>query len=152
MGTDDDSGHFGEGPQRGFNLSPESAVEFHCFGLRVYNFRCAISGEQFLPDTIPHPHLEVVLIRPAALGGQAEFGNVIVLEEHVARAFRRGIVQVSDDLEVVVPDRAKLEPRLARNVVAGHPLFLPDDLLFWPHREAFSFHRALFDGGPAKGG
>ena len=152
MGTDDDSGHFGELPQAGFTLSPDSATAFHRFALATYSYRCAITGEQFLPEIIPHPHLDVVPIQPLALGGQVEIGNVVVLEEHVARAFRRGLIQVSDDLLVLIPDRAQLDPRLVKHVVGVRHLVLPDDHLLRPRLAAFSFHRALFAGGATNAG
>lgn len=146
MSSDDDFSEFEEHAQSAF-FSDASPVEFVRFALAAYSHRCAISGEQFHPeDRLPLPHLDVVLIRPMALGGLPELGNCLVLEEHVARAFRRGIVQVADDFTVLLPAPADLEHRLAIHVRPGNKLLLPQDPLFHPSQSALAFHRALFSG------
>jgi hypothetical protein len=138
----DDKG-FGESFQPTFDLA--GAQEFYRSVLATYGHRCAVTGETLFPEELlPHPHLEVVLLQPMALGGTLTPGNCLVAEEQVARHVRRGHVVFDADYRVHVPDPGQIKPAVAPHVVEGRKLFLPSDPLFWPTRDALDYHRRMF--------
>ena len=144
MGDGKDEG-FWELPQRGFMPAIEALPGFNRSVLEAYGLRCAISGERFLAEPAqPHPHLEVVAIRPLALGGAVSIGNCLALEQQIARHFRRGIIQIDEDFRVVVAEPAALEPAIRPHVIAGRVLFLPALPEHWPGLASLAFHRRLF--------
>lgn len=143
------SGQFDDRPQSAFTLASDAATSLVRLALGSYRYRCAMTGEQFHPEPIlPHPHLDVVPIQPLVLDGPQEIGNCLVLEENAARAFRRGLIQVSDDFRIIVPAPDRLDARLAPHVTPMQPLHLPEDPILWPHPARLAFHRALFANGP----
>lgn len=143
MVSDDDG--FDEIPQSGFGLDASSLVAFMRSALNGFAHRCALTGLGFPGEAVlPHPHLDVVLIRPLALGGQAVAGNVLVLETHAARAFRRGGILVDPHYRVAIAEPDLVDPGLAVHLVAGRRLFLPPERRWWPQIGALAAHARFF--------
>lgn len=138
---------FGDNPQLGFAAGATLDVydAIYRLVLTAYNYRCALTGEQFAPDVgLVHPHLEVVAIRPRDAGGPLAIDNYIALEEHAARVFRLGHFVVEDDYRVLIRDRAAFHPGI-RPHESGR-LLVPAEELFRPNPVHLAFHRAMLLG------
>ena len=138
---------FGEGPQTGFAATAPLDVYAAVYRLvmSAYNYRCALTGEQFAADFgLVHPHLEVVAIRPREADGPLSIDNYLALEEHAAWAFRAGQFVVEDDYRVVTTPGAGLD-RAIRPHVSGR-LLVPDEPLFRPNPAHLAFHRQMILG------
>lgn len=144
MASSDKDNAFGEFAQQGFSTAPPLEVyeSVYRLVLAAYDYRCAVTGEQFQPDigTI-HPHLEVIAIRPRDAGGPLQVSNYLALEEHAARAFKAGLILVEDDYRVIVPDPHALPPALAMRLHAGGRLLVPAEPMFQPSPAHLAFHR-----------
>lgn len=142
MIDENDPDGFGERPLAGFTHAIESPLDFYRLALKIYDYRCAISGLQFPPTVqILHEQLEVVLIHPREFGGSLEIGNVLVLEANMADAFARGLVTASDDWHVIVPRSEALAGGQRKYAVAGQVLFVPSEPVFRPLAKNLQFHR-----------
>ncbi|MBN9332865.1 hypothetical protein [Devosia sp.] len=142
MIDENDPDGFGERPLAGFAHSIDNHVAFYRFALKIYNYRCAISGLRFPSDAqILHQQLEVVPIHPREFGGPLEIGNVLVLETGMADAFARGLVTASDDWQLIVPQPQALNEAQRQHAVAGRVLFVPSEPMFRPEARNLQFHR-----------
>lgn len=141
-GLDDDKG-LGEERQTGFSAAALEAYEaIYRLVLSAYSYRCALTGEQFLPETgLLHPHLAVEAIRPRDAGGPLQINNYIAMEEHAARAFRNGLILIEDDYRIVVPDPGALDRALLVRLNADRRLLVPAEGLFRPSPAHLAFHR-----------
>lgn len=150
MATSRNNNGWSEEGQPGFDAgAPLEAYEaIYRLVLMSYRYRCALTGEQFLPDVgIIHPHLDVVPIRPRALGGPLEISNFLALEEHAAKAFRAGIIEVEDDYRVVVTRPDALDRAVAVRLHPGGRLLVPDEALFRPSPAHLAYARRAHRGG-----
>ncbi|HLV83509.1 MAG TPA: hypothetical protein VKY62_07005 [Devosia sp.] len=142
-GSTDDNG-LGEERQTGFAAAaPLEAYEaIYRLVLSAYSYRCALTGEQFLPDIgLLHPHLTVEAIRPRDVGGPLQINNYIALEEHAARAFRRGQILIEDDYRIVVPSPDALDYAVLVRLNASGRLLVPAEGLFQPSAAHLAFRR-----------
>jgi len=142
-GSDDDKG-LGEERQTGFSAAaPLEAYEaIYRLVLSAYGYRCALTGEKFLPETgLLHPHLAVEAIRPREAGGPLQINNYIALEEHAAQAFRRGQILVEDDYRFVVPNPDALDRAVLVRLNSSGRLLVPAEGLFQPSPAHLAFHR-----------
>jgi len=136
----------GDNPQAGFETSLADYQGLYRLVLTAYGYRCALTGERFLPEGgLIHPHLEAVAIRPRDSGGPLAITNYLAVEEHAGRAFRAGHIVIADDYRILLPEPHRLQPALARRL--GEKLFLPEETMFWPDREHLGFHRRLRQRG-----
>ncbi|MGK2227178.1 hypothetical protein [uncultured Devosia sp.] len=141
--SDDENG-LGEERQSGFAAAaPLEAYEaIYRLVLSAYRYRCALTGEQFLADVgLLHPHLAVEAIRPRGTGGPLQINNYIALEEHAARAFRRGQILIEDDYGITVPNPDALDPAVLVRLNADRRLLVPVEGLFQPSPAHLAFHR-----------
>lgn len=141
-GSDDDNG-LGEERQTGFSAASLEAYEaIYRLVLSAYGYRCALTGEQFLPDTgLLHPHLLVEAIRPREAGGPLQINNYLALEEHAAQAFRRGQILIEDDYRIAVPHPDRLNRAVLLRLNGSGRLLVPAEALFQPSPAHLAFHR-----------
>ena len=146
-GSDGDKG-LGEDLQTGFSATSLEAYEaIYRLVLSAYGYRCALTGEQFLPETgLLHPHLVVEAIRPRDAGGPLQINNYLALEEHAARAFRRGQILVEDDYRIVVPNADALDRAVLLRLNSNGRLLVPAQALFRPSPAHLAFHRLSMRG------
>ena len=110
--------------------------------LSAYGYRCALTGERFMPDTgLLHPHLTVEAIRPREAGGPLDISNFMALEEHAAKAFRRGQVLIGDDYAIVIPRPEAIDRAVLVRINADRRLLVPAEAMFQPAPEHLAFHR-----------
>tara|TARA_R110002124_G_scaffold114535_5_gene269180 strand:+ start:4061 stop:4513 length:453 start_codon:yes stop_codon:yes gene_type:complete len=143
VGSDGKEG-LGEERQAGFAASAplEDYEAIYRLVLSAYGYRCALTGEQFMPETgLLHPHLAVEAIRPRDAGGPLQINNYIALEEHAARAFRRGEVLIEDDYRIVVPNPDALDQAVLVRLNPDGQLLVPAEALFRPSPAHLAFHR-----------
>jgi hypothetical protein len=113
--------------------------------LRRWSYRCAITGRQFAPEGRPHPILQVVAIRPRALGGPLHAGNYLPMVAPAERAWRSGAIAAGPQFDILaVLDR--LPPDLLEAMRPEGKLLVPDDQAFWPGAEHLAFHRTHIFG------
>ena len=144
MIEENDPEGFGERPLAGFTHSFDDHLAFYRFALGVYNYRCAISGLQFLPEAqILHQRLDVVPIHPRELEGTLDLGNALVLESGLAAAFAKGLIAATDDWHVLVPRPEALTEEQRILVVPGRVLFVPEQPMFRPLAKNLQFHRLM---------
>lgn len=148
MADEDDETGLGEGQQSGFAAASLRDYEaIYRLVLSVYGYRCALTGERFIPDAgLLHPHLVVEAIRPREAGGPLEIGNYIALEEHAARAFRQGQIVIEDDYGIVVPRPEVVDRALLVRLNADRRLLVPLEVLFRPSAAHLAYHRAHLAG------
>jgi len=141
-GSEDDKG-LGEERQAGFSAPSLEAYEaIYRLVLTAYGYRCALTGEQFYPEAgLLHPHLVVEAIRPREAGGPLQVDNYMALEEHAARAFRRGEVVIADDYRIVVPNREAISRAVLVRLNADGRLLVPAEELLRPSPAHLAFHR-----------
>ncbi|MFD1254046.1 hypothetical protein DEVEQU_02673 [Devosia equisanguinis] len=126
---------FGEGFQSGFAL--DDATAFTRLMFELYEYRCAVTGEQFAPSAqLPHPELEIFLFLPLAAGGALSFGNATVVEGAVKGLMAKGLVVVDDNYWVLGKDGARW--------TRGQMLWRHADRAFWPDRALMARHREYF--------
>lgn len=127
-----------EPPPQPPDLGTYAAV--HDEVLRRWNSRCAITGRQFAPGSRPHPHLQLVAIRPRQLGGPLHVQNYLPMIESARQAWLDGTIAVGVHLEfLAVLDR--LPPELLEAMRPEGRLLVPEDPALWPNPEHLAFHR-----------
>lgn len=115
--------------------------------LAAYEFRCALTGQQFERISGVHPSLRLVAIWPREEGGPLHIGNYLPLGADAATAFRLGHFIVDDQYRVIA-DLSEMAPELAAQLPADGRLLLPADPLYHPDRSLLAHHRAVFLGRP----
>lgn len=141
-GSSDDKG-LGEEQQTGFAAASLADYEaIYRLVLTAYNYRCALTGEQFAAEAgLLHPHLAVEAIRPRDMGGPLQINNYLVLEEHAARTFRQGQILIDDDYRIVVPNPDALDRAVLVRLNVSGRLLVPAEGLFQPSPAHLAFHR-----------
>ncbi|WDR01239.1 hypothetical protein PSQ19_10260 [Devosia algicola] len=149
MGEDDDKDWGAEEAAAWFDPAPEMEAHLAIYQqvLVAYGFHCALTGQKFdsISDGV-HTALQVVAIRPRALGGPLHVSNYLCLADMAARAFARGHWLVDDDYGVVA-DRRVMVPELARALRVEGRLLLPEDRLYHPDRTQLAWHRTRILNG-----
>jgi hypothetical protein len=108
--------------------------------LRRWNYRCAITGQQFSPSRRPHPDLSLVAIRPRELGGPLHVDNYLPMVALAAEAWRAGAIGVGEKGELLaVLDR--LSPDLLEQMPLNGRLVVSSDPARQPAAEHLAFHR-----------
>jgi hypothetical protein len=134
---------FGEMVQRGFAL--DDHVGFMQSALAVYRHRCAITGRIFPPsETAVHPDLTVFLFQHMEHGGALSLGNSLVVDIGAAGLLGKGVLMIDDDYRSFVARPDLFDPGASSPASDERPLFLPDDPIYWPTRNALAYHRSMF--------
>lgn len=132
-----------EAPARLYdNPSLETYLAIHDQVLRIWDYRCAVTGQQFAPGARPHPQLRVVAIRPRELGGPLHVRNYLPMVESAERAWQTGAISVTSfGAFIVMLDRLDDEVRRSMRkklVVPGNQTERPDkDELAWHFANVF---------------
>jgi len=129
----------------GGRRSPETYLAVHDEVLRRWNYRCAVTGRQFSAGARPHPHLDLVEIRPRRLGGPLHAANYLPMVSFAAEGWRKGGISVGQHFDLLaVLDR--LAPELLEAMRPEGRLLVPEDPTLWPAAEHLAFHRAYIFG------
>jgi predicted restriction endonuclease len=130
MSDEEERRELEEGFSGGFVL--DDATSFTRLMLELYDYCCAISGEEFAPTkTLPHPELDVYLFRTLEEGGELSFANAIVVKSQMLSLLDKGALFIDAHYRVVEAATEIVGTRIHR-----HP-----DRVFWPSLEAIAFHR-----------
>jgi hypothetical protein len=131
-----------EAPARIYDApSLETYLAIHDQVLRAWDYRCAITGQQFKPGARPHPHLRVVAIRPRELGGPLHVKNYMPMMERAEHAWLTGGIGVTHLGEfVAILDR--LDHKLLEAMPLSGKLVMPGDEANWPDSELLAWHFA----------
>lgn len=108
--------------------------------LERWNYRCAVTGERFPGATGTHDELEVVAIRPLALGGPLHVRNCLPMVTAAADAWRRGYLGVTHKLELIVVER-HVDVDLLERMRPSRTLLVPDGADLGPDPEHLAYHR-----------
>lgn len=102
----------------------------------TYQRRCAVTGERTLPV------LEAAHIRPVSSGGLHQVDNGLLLRSDIHTLFDRGYVTVTPDHHFRVSSRLRDEWQNGRVYyeLDGRQVWMPQDALCWPNREALEWH------------
>lgn len=108
-----------------------------------YAGRCVISGMQ-VPALLTASHIIPWKVDPKR---RCDPRNGLLLSALHDRAFDRGYISLSDELEVLVSPALELEPSCEFTKAglldfAGRRLSLPETLKFAPSEEALAYHRS----------
>jgi hypothetical protein len=121
-------------------VTPETYLAVYNEVLDRWQSTCAITGRRFRSKRRPHPHLEVVAIRPLDLGGPLHASNFLPLTSAAARAFQLGHIVIDDSFGMWA-GLARIDPELLESVVPLGKLVLPDDSADWPDVAQVRWHR-----------
>lgn len=112
--------------------------------LETYGNRCAISGLE-LYDRSNHPEVIATHIRPWSMGGADVARNGLPLSGTIAWMFRRGLITLTNDLEIV---RARALPKQLEVLLPHARAFNSTVPKFKPHESYLEFHREnIFEHG-----
>ena len=131
-----------EAPARIYDSpSLDTYLAIHDQVLRAWNYRCAITGQQFQPGARPHPYLRVVAIRPRELGGPLHVRNYMPMVESAEHAWLTGGIGVTHLGEfVAILDR--LDDKLLEAMPLSGKLVMPEDQANWPDSDHLAWHFA----------
>lgn len=129
-----------EAPARLYDSpSLETYLAIHDQVLRAWNYRCAVTGQQFSPGGRPHPQLRVVAIRPREFGGPLHVKNYLPMVEPAERAWQIGAIAVTSfGAFMAIFDR--LDGELRRSVQGK--LTMPENPADWPDSGELAWHFA----------
>lgn len=146
LASESDLAGASEAPARIYDSpSLETYLAIHDQVLRAWDYRCAITGQQFQPGTRPHPHLRVVAIRPRELGGPLHVKNYLPMVEKAEHAWLTGGIAVTHLGEfVAILDR--LDDKLLEAMPLSGKLVMPRDHANWPDSELLAWHFANIFG------
>jgi len=106
----------------------------------AYGARCAISGLS-LRNGGGRPEVEAAHIRAVQHGGPDSVRNGIALSGTLHWMFDRGLISISEDMDILVSHN-KVPDETARRLIApGQKLLLPADPRLRPHPEYIRYHR-----------
>lgn len=108
--------------------------------LRAYSERCAITGLRLLNGG-GRAEVEAAHIRPVEHNGPDIVSNGIALSGTAHWMFDRGLVGLSENMEILVSRQAN-DPEAVRSMInkTGH-LILPTHISDRPHRDFIGWHR-----------
>ena len=110
--------------------------------VQAYENRCAFSGLRIGHG--PKASLTAAHIYPVALGGSDNPRNGLALSRDLHWAFDNGAISVAEDLTLMIHEQWELFE--VAGVEAGKKIFLPEDRLRHPFKEAFTYHRESIFG------
>lgn len=141
LASESDLAGASEAPARIYDSpSLETYLAIHDQVLRAWDYRCAITGQQFQPGPRPHSHLRVVAIRPRELGGPLHVKNYMPMVESAEHAWLTGGIGVTHHGEfVAILDR--LDHNLLEAMPLSGKLVMPDDGANWPDPDLLAWHR-----------
>jgi hypothetical protein len=113
--------------------------------LTKWGYRCALTGRQFTPAPIPHPHLHLTYIQPPALGGPLHVRNLMPLTEAARDAWECGAISAADDFRVLAALDG-LDADLLGSLHLLGKLLVPADRNYQPDPACLAFHRATIMG------
>ncbi len=108
--------------------------------LQRWDYRCAVTGERFPAAAGVHDELEVVAIRPLALGGPLHVRNCLPMVSAAANAWLRGDIGVTHGLEIIVVER-HVDVALLERMRPSRMLLVPGDAELGPDPEHLAYHR-----------
>lgn len=108
--------------------------------LRAYDERCAITGLKLI-DGGGRAEVAAAHIRPVEKGGPDIVNNGLALSGTAHWMFDRGLITLSDDLDIVISRQAN-DPDAIREFInrSGRATY-PRDMRDWPHPHFLRWHR-----------
>jgi len=119
---------------------PDVRAEIYRQVLERWDYRCAVTGERFPGATAAHHELEVVAIQPRDLGGPLHVRNYLPMVAAAARLWKRGLMSVTDDLQLVFAIDS-VPPELLRRIPSGFRLITPERADLGPDPAHLRFYR-----------
>jgi putative restriction endonuclease len=108
--------------------------------LEAYDCRCAITGLKFINGG-GRAEVEAAHIRPVEHQGPDIIGNGIALSGTVHWMFDRGLIGLSDDLDVLVSRQVNDVERVWNLVNPSRKSMVPAQPSFRPHPRFLAWHR-----------
>ena len=106
----------------------------------AYDCRCAITGLKFINGG-GRAEVEAAHIRPVEHGGPDSINNGLALAGTAHWMFDRGLIGLTDELEVLVSRHVNDFDSVARLLPASRRAFEPADLSLRPHPRFLEWHR-----------
>lgn len=108
--------------------------------LYFYDYKCAITGKDFVIDFNDYTNLEAAHILARSFGGGSHPSNGMALERNLHWAFDKGFFTLTEDYKVEVHPKAMSFPFLKDK--HGQELILPEDSRSRPSPESIRWHRS----------
>lgn len=108
--------------------------------IEAYDKRCAMTGLQFINGG-GRAEVEAAHIKPVASGGPDIVTNGIALSGTAHWMFDRGLLSLSDDMQILVSRHVNNIDDVSRLINKSGQLLLPSDKRLAPHRRFLQWHR-----------
>ena len=105
----------------------------------AYGDTCAVTGLKLINGG-GRAEVQAAHIQPVSANGPDSVRNGIALSDTVHWMFDRGLISITDDMQLLAAER--LIPKPARSLLQlGRPLILPDRVDLRPHPNFLRYHR-----------
>ncbi|MBS1529293.1 MAG: HNH endonuclease [Bacteroidetes bacterium] len=116
---------------------------------KVYDNTCCVTGMR-LESSFRHSFVDACHIVPFSISHDDKVNNGIALCPNLHRAFDRGLISIDSAYRILVSDQLieNREHPYSLSHLAGKPIRLPMNRLYYPEAENLDWHRVnVFKGG-----